>query len=121
MFLAAVLAQGLRHAAIYALGPAWNIRVIVVPERPAVDSGVYRFVRHPNYVAVVVEGFAVPLIHGAWLTALAFSVLNAILLAVRIRCEETALTTHCGYAPLMEGRGRFVPWPLARSSSAHGL
>jgi methyltransferase len=65
--------------------------VIVVPGLPLVDSGPYRWLRHPNYVAVVVEGFALPLAGSAWVTALCFSVLNAVVLTVRLRCEVRAL------------------------------
>ena len=63
-------------------------------------GGPYRWFRHPNYVAVVVEGFALPLVHGAWITALVFTVLNAPLLAVRLRDEERALPAgHRGGPP----------------------
>ena len=92
---AAVFGAGqlLRCAAIRALGPYWNVRVLVVPGAPLVRSGPYRFLRHPNYVAVVMELLAAPLIFGAWRTALVVSLLNAIALWIRIRCEERALTT----------------------------
>jgi methyltransferase len=73
------------------LGRQWNTRIVVVPRLPAVTHGPYRFFPHPNYVAVVVEGFALPLVHDAWLTALVFTVLNAGLLTVRIRAENDAL------------------------------
>ncbi|HEY3450650.1 MAG TPA: isoprenylcysteine carboxylmethyltransferase family protein [Myxococcales bacterium] len=115
LFLAApllvlgLLAQGLRYWAVATLGPLWNVRVIVVPGTVAVERGPYRWVRHPNYVAVVVEGIAVPLLHTAWITALAFTVLNAALLVVRIRCEERALATHMGYAERFGERPRFLP------------
>lgn len=90
--LALVLAsQGLRWWCIATLGVRWNTRVIVVPGLPLVTGGPYRFLRHPNYVAVVVEGFALPLVHTAWVTATVFTVLNAWLLSVRIRCEDRAL------------------------------
>jgi methyltransferase len=90
--LALVLAsQALRWWCVAALGRRWNTLVIVVPGLPLVDRGPYRWLRHPNYLAVVVEGLALPLVHGAWLTALAFTVLNAALLAVRIRVEDAAL------------------------------
>ncbi|RPK33272.1 Isoprenylcysteine carboxyl methyltransferase (ICMT) family protein [Streptomyces sp. ADI91-18] len=89
----AALAQGLRWWCITTLGPRWNTRVLVVPGLPLVAGGPYRLLRHPNYVAVVVEGAALPLVHSAWLTAAAFTALNAALLTVRIRCEDTALTT----------------------------
>jgi methyltransferase len=92
--LALVLAsQALRWWCIATLGPRWNTRVIVVRDLPLVTGGPYRWLKHPNYVAVVVEGFALPLVHTAWITALVFTVLNAWLLVVRIRCENRALAT----------------------------
>lgn len=90
--LALVLAsQALRWWCIATLGPQWNTRVIVVPGMTRVRSGPYRWLPHPNYVAVVVEGLALPLVHTAWVTAAVFTVLNAGLLTVRIRCEDRAL------------------------------
>lgn len=87
-----VASQGLRWWCIATLGPRWNTRVIVVPDVPLVDRGPYRWLRHPNYVAVVVEGIALPLVHTAWVTALVFTLLNAVLLArYRIPAEERAL------------------------------
>ncbi|MGW1992406.1 isoprenylcysteine carboxyl methyltransferase family protein [Embleya sp. NPDC001921] len=93
--LALVLAaQALRWWCITALGPRWNTQVVVVPGLPLVRTGPYRlpWLPHPNYVAVAVEGLALPLVHGAWITALAFTGFNAALMAVRIRCESTALS-----------------------------
>ncbi|MFF3842830.1 isoprenylcysteine carboxyl methyltransferase family protein [Streptomyces sp. NPDC001930] len=87
----AMAAQGLRWWCIGVLGPRWHTRVLIVPDLPLITSGPYRHLRHPNYLAVVVEGLALPLVHSAWLTALGFSLLNAALLTVRIRCENTAL------------------------------
>ncbi|UFU08306.1 isoprenylcysteine carboxyl methyltransferase family protein [Ruania halotolerans] len=91
--LAAVLAsQALRWWCITTLGPRWNTRIIVVPELPLVTRGPYRWFRHPNYVAVVLEGLALPLVHTAWITAAAFTILNAVLLlGFRIPAEERAL------------------------------
>lgn len=83
--------QALRWWCIATLGRQWNTRVIVVPGRPLVTAGPYRRLRHPNYLAVVVEGAALPLVHSAWVTAGAFTILNAALLRVRLRCEEAAL------------------------------
>jgi methyltransferase len=91
MFVLVVLSQALRWWCIATLGPRWNARVIVVPGLPLVTAGPYRWFKHPNYVAVVVEGFALPLVHTAWITALMFTVLNAALLTIRIRCENAAL------------------------------
>ena len=94
--VAALGSQSLRWWCIAALGPRWNTRVIIVPGLPLVSSGPYRWLRHPNYVAVVVEGLALPLVHTAWLTALVFTALNAVLLGwFRIPAEERAL----GLAP----------------------
>lgn len=85
-------AQGLRWWCIASLGRRWNTRVIVIPGLPLVAAGPYRWLRHPNYLAVVIEGIALPLVHSAWLTALAFTVLNAeLLLGFRIPAEERAL------------------------------
>lgn len=92
MLVLALAAQGLRWWCIGVLGPRWNTRVIVVPGLPLVAGGPYRWLRHPNYLAVAVEGFALPLVHTAWVTALGFTVLNSLLLATRLRCEEAALT-----------------------------
>jgi len=93
MLLLVLLSQALRWWCIGTLGPRWNTRVIVVPGLPLVGGGPYRWMRHPNYVAVVVEGLALPLVHSAWITATVFTVLNAGLLAIRIRVEEAALDT----------------------------
>ncbi len=100
-------AQVLRWWAVATLGERWSTRVIVVPGAPPVTGGPYRFLRHPNYLAVVLEMAAVPLVHGAWIAALAFSALNAALLSVRIPAEERALGA--AYAEAFEGRRRLVP------------
>lgn len=103
----AVGAQALRYWAITTLGPRWNTRVIVLPEAPPVTGGPYRFVRHPNYVAVGLELLALPLVHGAWLTALVFTVGNALLLRVRVKVEEAALGSQ--YAASFAGTPRLIP------------
>lgn len=84
-------AQGLRWWCIVTLGRQWNTRVVVVPGAGRITGGPYRFLSHPNYVAVVIEGIALPLVHTAWLTALVFTVLNAALLWTRISVENDAL------------------------------
>jgi methyltransferase len=90
--LALVLAsQALRWDCIATLGRQWNTRVIITPGLPLVRTGPYRWFRHPNYVAVIVEGAALPLVHTAWVTAAVFTGLNAVLLAVRIRVENAVL------------------------------
>jgi methyltransferase len=109
MLVIAGAAQGLRYWSIATLGSRWNVRVIVVPGVPVVTSGPYRWLRHPNYAAVIAEGVAIPLIHGAWLTALGFTLANAWLLRTRIRVEERALAEHCELEARLGGRPRLVP------------
>ena len=91
-------AQVLRGWTIMTLGRRWTTRVVVLPGRPLVTAGPFRFMRHPNYVAVAVEVAALPLACGAWGTAIACSVANGVLMAVRIPCEEAALGLRGGGA-----------------------
>lgn len=92
MLALVVLSQVLRYWCITTLGKQWNTRVIVVPGAVRITGGPYRFLSHPNYVVVAVEGLALPLVHTAWITALVFTVLNAVLLLrFRIPVEEKAL------------------------------
>jgi methyltransferase len=91
MLVLVAAGQGLRWWCIATLGPRWNTRVIVIPGMPLVSRGPYRRLRHPNYLAVVIEGAALPLVHSGWITAVAFTVLNAAVLSVRLREENRAL------------------------------
>lgn len=91
MLAIVVAAQLLRWWCITTLGTQWNTRVVVVPGAPRVTGGPYRFFSHPNYVAVIAEGFALPLVHSAWITAVVFTVLNGVLLNRRIAVENSAL------------------------------
>lgn len=93
MLAIVIAAQGLRWWCITTLGPQWNTRVVVVPGAPRISGGPYRYFSHPNYVAVVAEGIALPLVHSAWITALVFTVLNAALLRTRIQTENAALAS----------------------------
>lgn len=91
MAVVVALCQALRWWCIRSLGRRWNTRVIVLPHAQLVKRGPYRFINHPNYIAVVAEGIALPLVHTAWLTALCFTAANAVLLAIRVRVENSAL------------------------------
>ena len=117
MLALALGAQALRYWAIISLGHFWNVRVIVIPGAEVVTSGPYRYLRHPNYLAVIVEGLTVPLIHSAWITAVVFTALNAWLLVVRIRCEEQALAALCGYGDRLGHRRRLVPHAAVRQAA----
>jgi methyltransferase len=93
MLVIVAAAQILRWWCIATLGRQWNTKVIVVPGAMRVTSGPYGLMPHPNYVAVVVEGVALPLVHSAWITAMVFTVLNALLLRIRINVENAALAS----------------------------
>jgi methyltransferase len=86
------LALGLRFWTLRTLGGRWTTRVVVVPGEELVTSGPYRWLRHPNYLVVVLEIAAIPMVHNAWLTAAVFSLANLLLLRERIRVEEVALS-----------------------------
>lgn len=107
-----LLGQGLRLTAMRTLGERWTVKVITPTDGgPAVAHGIYRYVRHPNYAGVVLEIAALPLIHGAYLSAALFSALNALLLWRRIRAEEQALAATSTYATQFQRRPRFIPEP----------
>ncbi len=109
MLLALAGTMALRYWAIASLGDRWTTRVFVVPGEPPVAQGPYRWLRHPNYLAVIVEVAALPLVHGAWWTAIAFSIGNALVLRTRIRVEEEALQSHSDYQGVLGDRPRIVP------------
>ncbi len=92
MLALALACQVGRYVVIATLGQQWNTRIVVVPGAGAVRRGLYRWVEHPNYVIVVLEGIALPLVHTAWVTATLFTVANAVLLlGFRIPAEDRAL------------------------------
>ena len=100
MLAVVIAANTLRWWCIHTLGQRWTARVIVIPGLPLVKSGPYRWFAHPNYVAVIVEGAALPLVGSAWITACTFTVLNAWLLTVRLRCETRALAAAAPLTPV---------------------
>lgn len=91
MLAVLVASQALRWWCVRTLGHRWNTRIIVVPGLAAITRGPYAVLRHPNYVAVVAEGVALPLVHTAWLTAIGFTAANLAILRVRVRAEDAAL------------------------------
>lgn len=108
VFLAgALVAQGIRYWVIATLKDRWNVRILVVPGDAPVTAGPYRFLKHPNYTAVILEMLSIPMIHGAFLTALLFSAANAWILRIRIRAEEAALGA--SWATALADRPRLVP------------
>jgi methyltransferase len=95
--LITIIGQFLRYAAISTLRDRWTVRIMTIPNAPPVVGGIFRYIRHPNYTGVVLEILAVPLLHTAYLTALVFSLLNALVLYVRIGEEEKALAHENNY------------------------
>lgn len=102
-----VLATGLRVWTLRTLGRSWNVRVVRPPA--IVTAGPYRWIRHPNYLVVVLEIAALPLIGGAWASAIALSALNAFVLFHRIRTEEAVLAEDPAWSAAMAGKARLVP------------
>jgi methyltransferase len=103
----ALLAQALRWWAVATLGERWSTRVLVLPGARPVTEGPYRFLRHPNYLAVAMEMLFLPLALASPVAALVFSLGNAGLLAVRIRAEERALGEE--WASAFRGKPRLFP------------
>lgn len=91
-----LLVQPLRYWALFSLGENWNTKILVVPGAKPVKRGPYRYISHPNYVVVVVEILTLPLVFGAWITALTFTILNAAILFIRIYEENRALKELAG-------------------------
>jgi methyltransferase len=106
------LANLLRFWVIATLGVHWNVRVVRSMPLGVVTTGPYRFVRHPNYLAVFVELLALPLVHGAYVTAIAGGALHVLILRRRVALEESVLMTDAAYRRAFERKPRFVPWPM---------
>ncbi|KMJ59698.1 hypothetical protein AB685_02190 [Bacillus sp. LL01] len=105
-----ILTQSLRIWAIQSLGKYWNTKVLILPDASIVKTGPYKFLRHPNYIIVVMEIMLIPLMFNAFITAIVFTALNAWMLSVRIPLEERGLSEMTtNYASYMEGRNRFSP------------
>lgn len=107
--LLSLVGQSLRYAAIRNLGERWTVNVMTLPGEPPVQTGIYRYLRHPNYLGVILELLAVPLLHSAYLTSAVFSLANAWLLSVRIAAEEQALREDCNYQQVFGQQPRFFP------------
>jgi methyltransferase len=90
-----LLGQYLRYLSMQALGSRWTLQLIAIPEAPRVVTGIYRYLRHPNWLGVTLEVIAVPLLHTAYLSATIFSIANALLLFKRIQAEEDVLNESC--------------------------
>jgi methyltransferase len=99
----------LRYWVISTLGDRWTTRIVCLPGQPLIAGGPYRWLRHPNYLAVILEIASLPLVHTAWLTALVCSLLDGILLRIRIRAEEEGLSRFSEYGEVFADRPRLLP------------
>ncbi len=108
-FILFLLAQAFRVWIIASLGHFWNTRIILLPNSSPIKKGPYHFLRHPNYLVVMTEFITIPLIFGAYYTAVIFSLLNIFLLQIRIREEENALFKATTYSLEMKNTPRFFP------------
>ena len=107
--LATLTGQLLRYLSMQALGQRWTLPIMTLPGTPVVSNGVYLYLRHPNWLGVILEIAALPLIHGAYLTAIIFSLANALLMSKRIQTEEQALAENSNYTLVFANRPRFIP------------
>lgn len=107
--IAFLLGQTLRLLAMNALGERWTVSIMTIPGAPAVATGIFKHIRHPNYAGVCLEIAALPLIGGAYVTAALATAANAVVLLFRIRAEEAALRADNDYARSVERRPRFFP------------
>jgi methyltransferase len=103
------LATVLRVWTLRTIGRSWNVRVVAPDEDAIATSGPYAWIRHPNYLVVVLEVLALPLLHTAWLSSLALSLLNAAVLARRVATEEATLSASPTWCAAMKGKARLIP------------
>ena len=106
---ATIAGQVLRYLSMQALGWRWTLPIMTVPGMPVVESGLYLYLKHPNWLGVILEITFLPLIHSAYLTAITFSLVNAWLMSRRIQTEEQALTKNTNYAAAFADKSRFIP------------
>jgi methyltransferase len=109
MFAIFLAANGVRLWVVRTMGQHWNVQVMDSTRLGVVTSGPFRFVRHPNYAAIFAEMFSLPLIHTAWITALAGTAAYALAISQRIAVEESVLFANPDYRAAMAGKPRFLP------------
>jgi len=100
--------------ALSSLGKYWNTKIIVVPHATVIKKGPYKFLKHPNYLIVTLEFVVIPLLFQAYGTLIAFSLLNALILMIRIPAEERALCDHTKYNEVFHKTSRFLPLPFMK-------
>ncbi|WP_226666786.1 isoprenylcysteine carboxyl methyltransferase family protein [Metabacillus litoralis] len=104
-----IVTQMIRYWALLSLGSYWNTKIIIVPNEIVISRGPYQFLKHPNYMIVAVEILLIPLLFQAYVTALVFTILNIVMMIIRIPTEEKALKEHTNYQEAFNLKSRFVP------------
>jgi methyltransferase len=104
-----ILGQILRFLSMRSLEWRWTLPIAVIPNLPAVNTGIYRYLRHPNWLGVLLEMASLPLIHSAYLTAIVFSLINGLIMSRRVQQEELALEENNQYLAQMQNTPRFIP------------
>ncbi len=107
--LMTIISQILRYVSMRELGHYWTHTVITLPGKPVVNTGIYRYLKHPTWLAMTLEFASLPLIHDAYLTAIVFSLFNAFIMTKRIPAEEKALTEDTNYGVVFNDIPRFIP------------
>lgn len=108
-FFIFIITQFVRIWAISSLGYFWNTRIFILPNAKPIKKGPYRYLRHPNYLIVMIEFITIPLIFSAYFSAVIFPILNIFVLTKRIKIEEMALSTYNEYDKEMTYTPRFFP------------
>jgi methyltransferase len=116
-WLTSVSAVALRLSVLLSLRASWTVRAVVPSDLPVTERGPYRWIRHPNYVALGLEFVGLPLIGGAYLSALGLGLANALLLARRIQEEEALLMAIPAYRERMAHKPRFLPRLIGRCTA----
>lgn len=101
--------QVIRYWAIYSLGNYWNTKIIIIPGDVVISRGPYKFIKHPNYMVVAAEILFLPLLFHAYITAILFTILNVVMMTIRIPAEEHALQTYTNYEDVFSNKARFLP------------
>ncbi|WP_210367817.1 isoprenylcysteine carboxylmethyltransferase family protein [Bacillus sp. REN3] len=104
-----LLTQAMRVWSLMSLGRFWNTKIIILPGANVVKKGPYRMIKHPNYLIVTVELIIIPLMFNAFFTFVLFTILNILILSIRIPAEEKALKQLTEYEATFTQQGRFVP------------
>jgi methyltransferase len=117
LFVLFIMTQIGRIWVITSLGRFWNTKIIVLPETEVVLKGPYKFLKHPNYVIVVLEFLIIPLFFEAYITMILFSLLNLFVLSIRVPMEEKALCAFTDYDDKTEQHARF--WPVKNDKNSH--